>query len=788
MADDPTIPTKPKNIEAVLAEQANAAMAAGADPHQTTDMLGQMIKHLRANAGVAKQANDALAQGADEGKVAHMVWQVAQSPRLVAPKPAPVDDESAADRATGLIESGLKGATFGASNKLIAGAKAILPEAVGGTHGFDYARALRDTNADQEEFERKHPVASRLAEVAGSLPTVVATGGAGALEEGAGIGTKIASAALQGAKYGAAGGLLSSDKLEEVPKNVAKGTAIGAAVGPVLEGGARVIGAGARSLGIPEAVSNAAAATANRLPVGRLKSGLEAVSGAVGPKGEASSLISQRIAQGGKTPEELSKDVTRRTFGTPTTTASTGGSGAKPEIMADYSPPVAGLTKAVLRRPGSARAQVSDVIQSRAAGTAERVAGDVGNGTPVRKELETMVKERDASAAKKFPSAYAAGAAGVDDPALAEIMNRPSFKQAYGMAQKMAKDEGTQLPTKVVVKLNDGAQTLLDAAKPADHAALEAKLMSNPQAVTRSEVPVPDVRTIHYVDRAIRRMIDGGYEGNAPIVDPQHAGVLYQALSDLRQRMAVKVPKFGEALADYADRSKEINALQTGADVFKYIGGERVPPQALTEGDPLALKGMRKGIDGLEAAMKNMSPEEQALFRRGARSAVLERITNTPSTPEGSTTPILSKVFSPKGDGPRWQKLLFSTPEEAKSFQQALARERRMAVTGKRLGTGSDTAENLNEDASIAPGGGLVGALVHPVQSLKAAAGAAQSANKAKVVEALGPRLSAHSPSDLAREFSKLDAEQDVRGAIRKGGSAIRNAMTSTIQRKSPLR
>src|SRR3954470_17996431 len=152
MADDPTIPTKPRNIEAVLAEQANAAMAAGADPRQTTDMLGQMIKHLRANAGVAKQANDALAQGADEGKVAHMVWQVAQSPRLVAPKPAPGDDEAAADRATGLIESGLKGATFGASNKLIAGAKAVLPEAVGGTHGFDYARALRDTNADQEEF------------------------------------------------------------------------------------------------------------------------------------------------------------------------------------------------------------------------------------------------------------------------------------------------------------------------------------------------------------------------------------------------------------------------------------------------------------------------------------------------------------------------------------------------------------------------------------------------------------------------------------------------------------
>jgi hypothetical protein len=778
MADDPTIPPKSRNIEAVLAEQANAAMAAGADPHKTTDMLAQMVKHLRANAGVAKQANDALAQGADEGKVAHMVWQVAQSPRLVAPKPAPVDDESAADRATGLIESGLKGATFGASNKLIAGAKAILPEAVGGTHGFDYARALRDTNADQEEFERKHPVASRLAEVAGSLPTVIATGGAGALEEGAGIGTKIASAALQGAKYGAAGGLLSSDKLEDVPKNVAKGTAIGAAVGPVLEGGARVIGAGARSLGIPEAVSNAAAATANRLPVGRLKSGLEAVSGAVGPKGEASSLITQRIAQAGKTPGDLSGEVAARTAA----------SGAKPEIMADYSPPVAGLTKAVLRRPGSARAEVSDVIQSRAAGTAGRVASDVGNGTPVRKELETMVKERDASAAKKFPAAYAAGAAGVDDPTLAEIMSRPSFKQAYGMAQKMAKDEGTQLPTKVVVKLNDGAQTLLDAAKPADREALEAKLMSNPQAVTRSEVPIPDVRTIHYVDRAIRRMIDGGYEGNAPIVDPQHAGVLYQALGDLRQRMAVKVPKFGEALADYADRSKEINALQTGADIFKYIGGERVPPQALTEGDPLALKGMRKGIDGLEAAMKNMSPEEQALFRRGARSAVLERITNTPSTPEGSTTPILSKVFSPKGDGPRWQKLLFSTPEEAKSFQQALARERRMAVTGKRLGTGSDTAENLNEDASIAPGGGLVGALVHPVQSLKAAAGAAQSANKAKVVEALGPRLSAHSPSDLAREFSKLDAEQDVRAGIRKGGSAIRNAMTSTISRKSPLR
>jgi hypothetical protein len=780
MTDDPTIPPKPRNIEAVLAEQANQAMAAGADPHQATEMLGQMIKHLRSHADVAKQANDALTQGADEGKVAHMVWQVAQGPRLVAPKPAPVDDETAADRATGLIESGLKGATFGASNKLIAGAKAILPEAVGGTHGFDYARALRDTNADQEEFERKHPIASRLAEVAGSLPTVIATGGAGALEEGAGIGTKIAAASVQGAKYGAAGGLLGSDRLKDIPRNVAKGTAIGAASGIALEGGGQLVGAGARSLGIPEAVSNAAVSTASRLPVGRLKSGLERISGAVGPRGEASSLISQRIAQGGKTPADLSREVT----------AQTAASGSKPEIMADYSPPVAGLTKMVLRRPGPTRAQVSDVIQDRGASTAGRVSADLGGvpALPPKQQLELMINDRDASAAQKFPAAYAAGAAGVDDPALAEIMSRPSFKQAYGMAQKMAKDEGTRLPTKVDVKLNEGAQTLLDAAKPADRDALEAKLMSNPQAVTRSETPIPDVRTIHYVDRAIRRMIDGGFEGNAPIVDPQHAGVLYQALGDLRQRMAVKVPKFGEALADYADRSQKINALQTGLNLFKYTKSERVPPQALGAGESLALKASRRGLDGLEAAVNHMAPDEQELFRQGALTAVRDKIANTPKTLEGSTASILTKVFGNSADAARWQRLLFANPDEAAAFQHGLLRERRMAVTGKRLGTGSDTAENLNEDQSVKGRAALVGSLVAPVQTLKAAASASELANKGKVVDALGPRLSAHTPTDLAREFSKLDAEQDVRSAIRKGGSAIRNAMVGTIQRKPPLR
>jgi len=122
----------------------------------------------------------------------------------------------------------------------------------------------------------------------------------------------------------------------------------------------------------------------------------------------------------------------------------------------------------------------------------------------------------------------------------------------------------------------------------------------------------------------------------------------------------------GQALADYSQRSGQIDAAQTGSNLFKYLGGSKTPSQAMGVGDPLALKGIRQGVDGLESAVHNMTPENRALFRQGAQAAVVKAVNKVPGTVEGSTIPVLRRIFSNTPESQRWQRLLFETPEEAK--------------------------------------------------------------------------------------------------------------------------
>lgn len=74
---DPT--GKAKSIEQILAENANDAIAQGADVDAVNARLSQMVGHLRSNRGLSDQANQALAAGADPRKVSGRIWQMAQS-------------------------------------------------------------------------------------------------------------------------------------------------------------------------------------------------------------------------------------------------------------------------------------------------------------------------------------------------------------------------------------------------------------------------------------------------------------------------------------------------------------------------------------------------------------------------------------------------------------------------------------------------------------------------------------------------------------------------------------
>jgi hypothetical protein len=757
-------PTKAKSIEQILAENANDAISKGANADEVTKRLGQMVEHLRANKELSEQANQALAAGADPGRVTGRIWQLSSTattkPSTSAAPPEGVKTPSPRGASLAPIA---QGATLGFADEilgLVNGANETL-------HGRSFQKGFQQgaekTRAVGRSYEEEHPVASRALDVAGSMLPIVATGGASA-EGGFG------RAALQGAKYGAVGGAGTSEGgIADRAKGAAQGGALGAFLGPLLEGGAAVVKGGARALGIPELVSKVAQALADRLPAGLVQNTLETVSGTTGTKGVASKEITKRLISEGKTPGSVAGEVKARTAA----------SGEKPEILADYSPEAASLTKAVTKEPGPGRAAVNRTLTARAAGTRQRLAADVGSApsAPATQQLEALVRDREASGAKLFPKAYAAGAAGIDDPAINEILARPSFRRAYQMAQQMAADEGISLPTKDVIPPPPKGVNV-------DPAKWEAAVRQNGKV---ESVPVPDVRTIHYITRAVNRMIDQGFEGKAPIVDSQHAKVLQDALGDLRQRIGSQVPDFQTALDDYSARSGKIEALQTGRDILKYVGGVRTPKQATGAGDPLALKAARQGIDGLEAAVHNMKPDERALFRQGAQSAIQSAINKVPATVEGSTVTVLRRIFGNAPEGARWQRLLFDSPGEASRFQDALSRERGMAATKAKMG-GSDTAENMNERESIVPSSNLATLVTHPIAAARTAATAAKTAQRQKVYGELGKKLAIDKPSELTELMAKLHAEHELRTGAKRGANALSTAVTSKFSKSPDLR
>lgn len=648
-----------------------------------------------------------------------------------------------------------QGLTFGAADEILGGINGANEFLHGGSFKHGYGEGVAKVRGVGQQFASEHPVASAALNVAGSIAPVVATGGALALERGAAWGARAIAASKAGAKYGAITGALSGDNgVVNRAKGALEGGAIGAALGPVVDAGLSATVGGARALGIPQAISRGAAALADRLPDGSIASGLRTLSGTVGASGQASSIVNERLQSEGLTPEALAN----RVQGLPSD---------KPEILADLSPEVAKLTKSVAKQPGAGRALINKVLGTRAAGTRARVLEDLGATSPVAQHVEGMIRARSQSAAELFPAAEKAGAAGVDDPVVNEILSRPTFRAALPLAQKMAADEGVELPTRLVIP-----DPTIPGIPPEKWRA--AAIASG----VAKEVPVPDVRTIHFVDRAVRAMMAKGFEGKSAAVDPSHAAVLRDALGQLRDRMTALVPEFGRAIEDYSARSAEIEAVKTGSNILSYAAGTKTPPQALGHGDPLALRAVRRGITGLEATVDNMTPAHRSLFRMGAQGAVADAVNRVPSTLEGSTAPVLRRVFSNSPESLRWQRLLFDSPEESRAFQAQLGRERVMAATKARMG-GSDTAENLSEQAALNPSSGILGAFSHPVTTARSLLDAGGRTAKRKLYEELGRRLSVAGQGPLVKMLGQTAEEAQLSALMGKGGAAVRNTVVA---------
>lgn len=166
----------------------------------------------------------------------------------------------------GMLRAGFQGATVGFGDEIVAGTAAALSDAP-----FDeaYEQYRGRERGDIERFREDEPVAAYGSEIAGSIPTMLATGIPGAGTGGflARTGKSAAEAGMQGVAYGIGSGEgTAADHLENAAQTGSIASLVGGAAVPAVAGVKALVNSGKGLFGVgnAERVAQGVAQTAER--------------------------------------------------------------------------------------------------------------------------------------------------------------------------------------------------------------------------------------------------------------------------------------------------------------------------------------------------------------------------------------------------------------------------------------------------------------------------------------------------------------------------------------------
>ncbi len=147
----------------------------------------------------------------------------------------------------------------------------------------------------------------------------------------------------------------------------------------------------------------------------------------------------------------------------------------------------------------------------------------------------------------------------------------------------------------------------------------------------------------------------------------------------------------------------------------------------------------------LAADVQRMSPQEQALVKRGLQQAHFDAANTITANADASTFPVTRKAFGDAPSRDNMRSMMFKSPDAEHTFAGNLDAERLMAERTARLG-GSDTHQNRATASRLAQASGSIAPTVrklvslHPVRRfLSGAADAADAGVKQDVAQELLP-------------------------------------------------
>lgn len=466
----------------------------------------------------------------------------------------------------------------------------------------EYYRIKSQINADYNNWAKANPEEALGLEIGGGIAGafIPGVGMVGTGMKGARAGEALTSTLLAGAKSGAISGGLSgfgqADTMapSSVIPSIITGTGIGGVTGGVFGKGTELAGRG-------------------------FAAGRDAVLRRLGR--DTGDAVDRRVAEVlyGSTPSperDIGATALAEKYNVPTP-------------LGMISPELTALTEKVLTKPSAGQRELAGQLVETQVGAKPRIQAQVETALPGTKDYfdveDQITKNLRSIGDNEYQKAFAVGS--VNDPALIKIANNPELASVWAKAQRLARIEGRDLPTKMEPVLDEGGNLV---------------------GLAPTKDVIPDVQSLHYLKRALDDTISQGFQGKG--VGTAEAAALKENIRNpLLARLDALVPEYKQARALYAGDLEVRDALRLGRDILK----DKLRPQQF------------------QRELEGMSEAEREALKTGARQSIFEPMENAKTNRN-----FAQALRGVRGDSGTLQKLqMVMDPAEFKFFDRALKRE-----------------------------------------------------------------------------------------------------------------
>ena len=481
-------------------------------------------------------------------------------------------------------------------------------------------------------FQEENPILSPVIEMGGAITTMLATKG----KSIGGAANTIPQMIGQGGLYG---GLSGYGQSEGGFAEQATGTGTGIALGGTFGG---VLGVGRNVLG--------------------------------SFKDFLSRSFTSQSSQAKKMSEKLFKEILESDFGSideALLAVANANKSGKPYVLADLTNNTQLMLDIAKKLPNPNSKKAFDFLVNRNKGMMVRLQNDTTKAFGKRGQLFSEVKALQETRGKIAGPIYRqANKVKIDvDDELTQILARPSMREAYKLAVRMAEEEGVKLPNIFLgsngMLLKPNPTIMKKLGYTMDDVNDPTKLADMLQKNALGQIKQIDTEFLHFMKTGLDRRIFAN-KGSSDSVERMLTGLEGQTRRQFLALLDKKNPLYKKARNIYASDTATLDSYTLGANLFK--------------------KEYTENIDMLTDMLSKMTASEKEAFRTGAVNSIMNALGGVAEKGEEILVSTdMAKKFLRDPKIMRALKVTFNNPKKFDEFQKNLLIESQMLNTYQKI-------------------------------------------------------------------------------------------------------